>query len=56
MLGSFVIVFREVLEAAIIIGVVLAATKGVPKRNQFIGAGVAVGVLLSVVVPSANIP
>ena len=49
MLGSFVIVFREVLEAAIIIGVVLAATKGVPKRNQFIGAGVAVGILLSVV-------
>ena len=49
MLGSFVIVFREVLEAAIIIGVVLAATKGVPKRNQYIGAGVAVGVVLSVV-------
>ena len=49
MFGSFIIVLREVLEAAIIVGVVLAASKGIPQRNQFIASGVGAGVLLSVV-------
>lgn len=45
MLGSALIVFREIFEAALIIGIVLAATRGVPHRTRWIGAGVTGGVL-----------
>ena len=34
MLGALIIVFREVIEAGLIIGIVLAATRGVPGRGQ----------------------
>ena len=34
MLASALIVFREVLEAGLIVGVVLAATKGLPGRMR----------------------
>ena len=44
MLSSFIIVFREVLEAALVIGIVAAAVKGLPRRALWIGAGVALGV------------
>lgn len=44
MLGSAIIVFREVLEAALIIGIVLAATAGIAGRGAWIAAGVAVGI------------
>lgn len=44
MLAVLVIVFREVLEAGLVIGVVLAATRGVAGRAWWIGAGVAAGV------------
>ncbi|HET6724747.1 MAG TPA: FTR1 family protein [Gammaproteobacteria bacterium] len=44
MLGTAVIVFREVLEAALVICVVLAAVKGVPKRGFWVSAGVLAGV------------
>lgn len=44
MLASLIIVFREVLEAGLIIGIVLAATRGVPGRGRWVGAGVAGGV------------
>ena len=37
--ATLVIVFREVLEAALIIGIVLAATKGVPGRGWWVLAG-----------------
>src|SRR5882724_12029826 len=45
MLGALVIVFREVLEAGLIIGIVLAATRGVPDRGAWVGLGVGVGAL-----------
>lgn len=43
MLAAGVIVFREVLEAALIIGIVLAATRGVAGARPWIGAGVLAG-------------
>lgn len=45
MLASFIIVFREVIEAGLIVGIVLAATQGVQRRSWWIAGGVAVGVL-----------
>lgn len=45
MLGIALLVFREVLEAALIVTVVAAATRGVPQRRLFIGGGIALGVL-----------
>jgi high-affinity iron transporter len=50
MLQAFIIVLREVLEAALIIGIVLAASRGVPQRGLWVTAGVGVGVLGSIVV------
>jgi high-affinity iron transporter len=44
MLGALIIVFREVLEAGLIIGIVLAATRGAPGRGNWIVAGVLAGV------------
>jgi len=43
MLGTAVIVFRETLEAALIVTIVLAATRGIQRRGAWIGAGVAAG-------------
>ncbi|MBF0352725.1 MAG: FTR1 family protein [SAR324 cluster bacterium] len=43
MLSSAVIVFREVFEAALIIGIVMAATKEVKQRGLWIMGGVASG-------------
>jgi high-affinity iron transporter len=45
MLATAIIVFREVLEAALVIGIVLAASRGVPRRGVWVGGGVAAGVL-----------
>jgi len=50
MLAALVIVFREVLEAGLIVGVVLAASRGVPGRNGAVSLGVLAGILGSVVV------
>jgi high-affinity iron transporter len=50
MLGALVIVFREVLEAGLIIGIVLAATRGVPDRGAWVGLGVGVGALGAAIV------
>ncbi len=50
MFGTALIVFREVLEAALIIGIVAAATRGIPARSRWIGAGVAAGVAGAVLV------
>jgi high-affinity iron transporter len=44
-LAALIIVFREVFEAGLIIGIVLAVTRSVPHRNQWIGGGVLAGVL-----------
>jgi len=40
MIAAAVIVFREVLEAALIVGIVLAATKGVDSSRRWIVAGI----------------
>jgi high-affinity iron transporter len=45
MLGALIIVFREVIEAGLIIGIVLAATRGVHGRGRWISIGLAGGVL-----------
>ena len=44
MLAAALIVFREVLEAGLIVGVVLAATEGVAGRARWIAGGIAAGV------------
>ena len=44
MLAALIIVFREVFEAGLIIGIVLAVTRTVPHRNLWIGGGVLAGV------------
>ncbi len=49
MLASLIIVFREIIEAGLIVGIVLAATSGVPRRGWWVGWGViggAAGALL----------
>src|SRR5579871_5253140 len=45
MLGALLIVFREVIEAGLIVGIVLAATKGLATRARWVGAGVAGGLV-----------
>ena len=45
MLSALLIVFREVIEAGLIVGIVLAATQGVPRRGRAVSAGVGAGVL-----------
>lgn len=50
MLAALIIVFREVFEAGLIIGIVLAVTRTVSHRNRWIGGGVLVGVLAACVV------
>ncbi|HVN41829.1 MAG TPA: FTR1 family protein, partial [Steroidobacteraceae bacterium] len=50
MLATAVIVFREVLEAALVIGIVAAAARTVPGRNRWLAVGICAGVLGAVVV------
>ena len=45
MLGALIIVFREVLEAGLIVGIVMAATRGVIGRGRWINIGIGAGVL-----------
>jgi high-affinity iron transporter len=49
-LAALIIVFREVFEAGLIIGIVLAVTGSVPHRNRWIGGGVLVGALAACIV------
>lgn len=50
MLGALIIVFREVLEAGLIVGIVMAATRGVPGRGRWVTAGIIGGVLGAAIV------
>lgn len=52
MFGSAIIVFRETLEAALILGIIGAATRGLPSRNFWLAAGVVAGLAGSLVVAS----
>ena len=50
MLGTGLLVFREVLEAALIVSIVCAATRGVPHRGRWVSFGIAAGVLGAILV------
>lgn len=50
MLGTGLLVFREVLEAALIVSIVCAATRGVPGRGGWVGVGIGAGVLGAILV------
>ena len=50
MLGALIIVFREVIEAGLIVGIVLAATRGVFGRGRWVTIGIVAGVLGAAVV------
>ncbi|HUZ74054.1 MAG TPA: FTR1 family protein [Stellaceae bacterium] len=50
MLAVAVIVFREVLEAALVVSIVLAASHGIPGRGRWVAGGIVAGVLGAMVV------
>jgi len=52
MLGTAIIIFREVLEAALIIGILAAATRSVPNSRRWLAAGVVAGLFGAGVVAS----
>jgi len=45
MLGALIIVFREVVEAGLVVGIVLAATRGIAGRSWWVSLGILCGVL-----------
>jgi high-affinity iron transporter len=50
MLATLIIVFREILEAGLVVGIVLAASRGVSGRGLWVAGGCAGGVLGAIVV------
>ena len=50
MLGAAIIVFREVIEAGLIVGIVMAATRGVAGRGRWVSIGIIGGALGAAVV------
>jgi len=50
MLPTAIIVFREVLEASLVVGIVLAASRGVARRGIWVTGGIGAGILGAVVV------
>ncbi len=54
MFAAAIIVFREVLEATLLVGIVAAATRAVPARNRWLAAGVAAGLAGSALVAAAT--
>jgi high-affinity iron transporter len=50
MFGPAIIIFRETLEAALVIGIIAAATRGVPRRSLWLALGALAGVAGSVVI------
>jgi high-affinity iron transporter len=53
MFGTALIVFREVLEAAMIIGIIAAATQGVPARGRWLVGGTLIGLAGSALVAAS---
>ncbi|HYB10151.1 MAG TPA: FTR1 family protein [Alphaproteobacteria bacterium] len=45
MLATLIIVFREVVEACLVVGIVMAASRGVPRRGVWVAGGVLSGIL-----------
>jgi high-affinity iron transporter len=45
MIATAVVMFREVLEAALIISIVLSASRGIPRRGRWIAGGASLGLL-----------
>lgn len=45
MLGALLIVFREVIEAGLVVGIVMAATRGIAGRGSYVALGIVAGVL-----------
>ena len=45
MLAVAIILFREVLEASLVIAVVMGASRGIARRGRWVGGGIALGVL-----------
>jgi len=54
MLGTFIIIFREVLEAALIIGILAAATRTISGSRRWLAAGVLVGLIGSALVAAST--
>lgn len=50
MLATLIVVFREVIEAGLIVGIVMAATRGVAARGRFVLFGIAGGLFGACVV------
>ncbi|MGH6937234.1 MAG: FTR1 family iron permease, partial [Methylocella sp.] len=50
MAGALIIVLREVIEAGLIVGIVLAATRTLPSRGRYVAGGVLAGLLGGAVV------
>ena len=45
MLATLIIVFREIIEAGLIVGIVLAASRGVARRGWFVSGGILAGII-----------
>jgi high-affinity iron transporter len=50
MLGALIIVFREAIEAGLIVGIVMAVTRGVPFAGRYVLGGVTAGALGALIV------
>ena len=50
MVPTFIVVFREILEAALVVGIVMAASRGVTQRSWWVSAGCVAGALGAVIV------
>lgn len=50
MFKLFIIIFREILEVSIILGIISAATKNIPGRTKYILSGIAVGVFGALII------
>lgn len=50
MFSIAIVIFREVFEIALVLGVLMAATKGLPKRSPWVWLGLAMGVAGSVAI------
>ena len=44
MLATLIVVFREVIEAALIVAIVLGASRGIEGRGRWVSIGIALGV------------